>query len=163
MIQHFNHQDTTLETSAEPRDNGADVVIGNNSFSVSRISDGKYSVELNGVRHTVCCVIRGDRAYVDVEGILLELSIPSEDGNAGGGDIGLAGEKDKIYAPMPGKIVKLLVKEGDEVAEKQPLVIVEAMKMENQVNAAAAGTVRKINFSDGDQVDTDTPIIELEI
>jgi biotin carboxyl carrier protein len=64
---------------------------------------------------------------------------------------------------MPGKIVKLLVGEGEKVAEKQPMVIVEAMKMENQVNSPSAGTVRKINFMDGDQVGTEIPIIELEI
>ena len=46
---------------------------------------------------------------------------------------------------------------------KQPLVIVEAMKMENQVNAKAKGKVKKVNFAAGDQVDTEKPIIELEI
>jgi len=90
------------------------------------------------------------------------LTIPSDDNGFGGG-AGSVGEKDKVYAPMPGKVVKLLVKEGDEVTKKQPLVIVEAMKMENQVNSPSDGKVKKINFADGDQVDTDTPIIELDI
>ena len=43
------------------------------------------------------------------------------------------------------------------------MVIVEAMKMENAVLARAAGKVKAVNFAAGDQVDTDTPIIELEI
>jgi len=43
------------------------------------------------------------------------------------------------------------------------MVIVEAMKMENQVNAKAKGKVKAVNFAVGDQVDTETPIIELEI
>ena len=68
-----------------------------------------------------------------------------------------------LKAPMPGLVVSVVVEEGQEVKEKQPMVIVEAMKMENQVNALAAGKVKKINFGDGDQVDTETPIIELEI
>ena len=74
-----------------------------------------------------------------------------------------AGEKDKILAPMPGKIVKIQVAMGDEVTEKQPMVIVEAMKMEHQVMARANGKVKAINFADGDQVDTESPIIELEL
>ena len=49
------------------------------------------------------------------------------------------------------------------MTEKQPLVIVEAMKMENSVLCRANGTVRAVNFAAGDQVDTETPIIELEI
>jgi biotin carboxyl carrier protein len=43
------------------------------------------------------------------------------------------------------------------------MVIVEAMKMENQVNAKAGGTVKAINFAPGDQVDTESPIIELDL
>jgi biotin carboxyl carrier protein len=43
------------------------------------------------------------------------------------------------------------------------MVIVEAMKMENQVNSRAKGKVKAVNFSAGDQVDTETPIIELDI
>ena len=64
---------------------------------------------------------------------------------------------------MPGKIVKLLVKVGDEVKEKQQMVIVEAMKMENPVLCKANGKVKAIHFNDGDQVNTDNPIIELEL
>ncbi|MBN2227015.1 MAG: hypothetical protein JW763_06590 [candidate division Zixibacteria bacterium] len=163
MIQQLLYQDTTLDASVEPNGNGAEVSIGDRKYIVKPLSSGKYTVELNGVRHTVCCMVRDGKVFADVEGMLLELTIPSEDGDMAGGDAGMVGEKDKIYAPMPGKIVKLLVKEGDDIAEKQPLVIVEAMKMENQVNSAANGKVKKINFQNGDQVNTDTPIIELEI
>ena len=49
-----------------------------------------------------------------------------------------------VIAPIPGLIVKLLVEEGDEVEEGQPLVILEAMKMENEIKAVRAGTVKAI-------------------
>ena len=64
---------------------------------------------------------------------------------------------------MPGNIVKLLVAVGDTVEVKQQTVIVEAMKMENPVLARAKGIVKAVNFAEGDQVDTETPIIELEL
>lgn len=67
-----------------------------------------------------------------------------------------------ICAPMPGKILKILVKEGDEVEVNQNLVIVEAMKMENNINSSMRGCVKSINFKEGDLVDTGQPIIELE-
>ncbi len=100
--------------------------------------------------------------YVDVDAIQFELTDAADESvNAGAGDH--AGAKDKIFAPMPGKIVKIMVAVGDEVDIKQPMVIVEAMKMENQVNARAKGRVKAVNFAAGDQVDTERAIIELEL
>jgi biotin carboxyl carrier protein len=54
-----------------------------------------------------------------------------------------------IAAPMPGKIVRVLVKVGDEVAAGQGLLVVEAMKMQNEMKAARAGTVLSLAASDG--------------
>ena len=71
-------------------------------------------------------------------------------------------EASEICAPMPGKILKILVNEGDAVEVKQNLVIVEAMKMENTINSSINANVIKINFKEGDIVDTGQPIIELE-
>jgi biotin carboxyl carrier protein len=60
-----------------------------------------------------------------------------------------------LVAPMPGKVVKILVAEGQEVAANAPLVVLEAMKMEHTVRAIAGGTVRAIHVAVGDQVDGD--------
>lgn len=59
-----------------------------------------------------------------------------------------------LTAPMPGKVVKLLVKEGDLVAEAQPLLIMEAMKMQNELRATSAGRVSKITVQEGATVET---------
>jgi len=163
MKNEFIHNDELIETEMEITSDGVDVAVGDSTYHIVELTEGKYRVEANGMKKTVCCVVNADKTFLDIDGLLVELGIPSEDGNSSGGAGAVAGEKDKIFAPMPGKIVKLLVKEGETVAEKTPMVIVEAMKMEHQVNAAAAGVVKKINFADGDQVDTETPIIELEI
>jgi biotin carboxyl carrier protein len=56
---------------------------------------------------------------------------------------------------MPGKVVRVLVTAGQEVAAGAPLVVLEAMKMEHTVRAATAGTVRAIHVAVGDQVDGD--------
>jgi len=57
----------------------------------------------------------------------------------------------------------ILVRKGQKVSEGQPLFVVEAMKMENQVNSPASGSVKAVNGAAGDQVDTISPIIELEL
>ncbi|MCU1467362.1 MAG: accA, partial [Actinomycetia bacterium] len=56
--------------------------------------------------------------------------------------------------PMQGTIVKVLVEVGTEVAIGEPLVVLEAMKMENQINAETAGTVQEIRVAAGDSVGT---------
>ncbi|MFQ6032280.1 MAG: biotin/lipoyl-containing protein [Candidatus Zixiibacteriota bacterium] len=68
-----------------------------------------------------------------------------------------------ISSPMPGKIVKILVRQGDRVEKGQGLVIVEAMKMENEIRSPNDGVVKKINFKEGDLVDAAELIIELEL
>ena len=58
-----------------------------------------------------------------------------------------------VVSPMPGKVVKVLVKEGDDVEPGRPLVVVEAMKMENELVAEIAGTVQKVYVQPGDAVE----------
>ncbi len=67
-----------------------------------------------------------------------------------------------ICAPMPGKILKILVEENKTVEAKQNLVIVEAMKMEHNIRAPRNGIIIKINFKEGDLVDTGQEILEIE-
>ena len=58
---------------------------------------------------------------------------------------------------MPGKVIKVNVAEGDEVRKNQTLVIVEAMKMENEIKTASMGVVKKIYVAAGDLVDAEQP------
>jgi pyruvate carboxylase subunit B len=66
-----------------------------------------------------------------------------------------------IGAPMPGKILRILVKEGEQVKTGQGLLILEAMKMENEIPAPKDGVVKRILVKEGDTVDTGQPLIEL--
>jgi len=61
---------------------------------------------------------------------------------------------EEVNAPMPGKILQVKVKEGDSVAEGDTLLILEAMKMENEIVANASGSIKKINVAVNDMVDT---------
>ena len=68
----------------------------------------------------------------------------------------------EILAPMPGTIINVLVKEGDEVLEYQEVVILEAMKMENAITNPEAGKVKEIKVKVDDKVSTDQVLIVLE-
>lgn len=69
---------------------------------------------------------------------------------------------DTLPAPMPGSILKLLVKVGDEVKENQPLIILEAMKMENEVVSNHAGKVTGINVTVGENVNAGDALITIQ-
>ncbi len=65
-----------------------------------------------------------------------------------------------LVAPMPGLLISVLVHEGDEVAPGDPLVVVEAMKMENTLRADRAALIKKILVQSGDSLAADQPILE---
>ena len=67
-----------------------------------------------------------------------------------------AASGDAMTSPMPGTILRVLVNIGDEVKENQPLMILEAMKMENSLGAPCDGTVKALCFGSGDSVAKDT-------
>lgn len=73
-------------------------------------------------------------------------------------------EGPQVITPvMPGKVVKVQVSEGEAVEKDQTLVIVEAMKMENEMRAPAEGRVKKIHVAPGDLVNLGQPMVELEM
>ncbi|MCP4912644.1 MAG: biotin/lipoyl-binding protein [Oligoflexia bacterium] len=63
---------------------------------------------------------------------------------------------------MPGKIVKIMVKEGDEVKKGQTLIILEAMKMENEIKCGMDGTVKAIHVNEGDALESGVLMMEVE-
>lgn len=138
------------------------VTVDDRSFEFLRHGPNQYTLIRDGVRSDIAVVSVDSRFYIDIDSHLLEAREVVDDPSVIG-DLDHAGEKDKVYAPMPGKVVKLMVKVGDPVKANQQLVIVEAMKMENPVLAAADGTVKEVNFKEGDQVDTESAIVELEL
>jgi biotin carboxyl carrier protein len=68
-----------------------------------------------------------------------------------------------VKAPMPGMIMRIDVSAGDQVRAGQGVLIIEAMKMENELKAEAAGTVSKINVSPGTAVEKGTVLIEFAV
>lgn len=67
-----------------------------------------------------------------------------------------------LQAPMPGLIVDVLVAEGDEIKKGDPLLILEAMKMENKLTSAVDGIVQSVLVKAGDTVEKNTTLIEFE-
>jgi 3-methylcrotonyl-CoA carboxylase alpha subunit len=79
-----------------------------------------------------------------------------------GAHAGHAGGNGRITAPMPGKIVKIAVRDGDTVNMHDLLIVLEAMKMEHRIEAPGEGTVRTVHVREGEIVPADTVLIELK-
>ena len=67
-----------------------------------------------------------------------------------------------LLAPMPGLLVSIMVKEGDNIEENQPLAVIEAMKMENIIKAEKKSKVKKVSCKEGDSLEVDQIILEFE-
>jgi len=86
---------------------------------------------------------------------------PDIDSAAGASAAGGA-EQSAITAPMPGTVIRVLVERGAEVAARQPLVVIEAMKMETPLVSPRAGTVRAVHVAEGDRVAGGAVLVDLD-
>lgn len=68
----------------------------------------------------------------------------------------------ELNAPMPGKMLEIMVEEGDTIEMGDPVAILEAMKMENELNAPINGTIGAVQVEEGDSLEKDALILEIE-
>jgi len=124
--------------------------------AVSLLLDGRvYDVEFDDVGEEVQVLVRGDVFRVDVaDERTLRL-------RAGAAAFQVEG-KVILTAPMPGKVVRLLVQQGQRVTEGQGLVVVEAMKMENELKSPKAGTVTEVFAREGGTVEANAKLLVVE-
>jgi acetyl-CoA carboxylase biotin carboxylase subunit len=83
-------------------------------------------------------------------------------GNGDGMYLNQDEDEGSLFAPMPGKVIKVNVKEGEKIKRGKILLVVEAMKMENNIIASHDAIIEKINVMEGDMVDTDKQLVVLE-
>jgi biotin carboxyl carrier protein len=118
---------------------------------------------LAGGKSILAAVVRdGERRLVSVAGMEFVLGEPRPASRFGGGEDKAHGGSLDVRAPMPGKVIQIKVREGEEVRKNQTLAIVEAMKMENEIKAAGEAVVKKVCVAVGDLVDPTIRLIELE-
>ncbi|MEX2273647.1 MAG: biotin/lipoyl-containing protein [Vicinamibacterales bacterium] len=68
----------------------------------------------------------------------------------------------RIVAPMPGRVLRVLVSQGDSVEVRQPVVVIEAMKMENELRATKAGTIKEVAVEPGASVEAGRLLVVIE-
>lgn len=156
---HLNKPHTiVLEKSTD----GYAVEIGSMSYAVRDVvwQDNILTYTINNKQYTVFFAGSGEVTYFSVDGEYFVLAQKKATSATGRGTAIPTG--DSVSSPMPGLIVEIPVAVGTRVTEGTTLAIVEAMKMQNELRAPRDGTVKKINYKQGEQVDALKPIVELE-
>lgn len=134
----------------------------NQSFEFDQVSENEYLLRCCNRIYRVAAVKTKNKIHVLTENGSFVFEMPAgKDSDSFSSDHGDHGDKSKIAAPMPGKVVKVMVGVGDVVEPKQKLVIVEAMKMENPLVAPFKAEIKAINCDAGELVDSEKILIEL--
>ncbi len=107
-----------------------------------------YSVSVNGTSYDVVVAPGGAVTSVQTAAAPAATAAP-------------AGAGTDVTAPMAGSVIDILVSSGESVAADQPVVIIEAMKMETEVRASVAGTVQAVHVNKGDPIAVNQPLISL--
>jgi biotin carboxyl carrier protein len=115
---------------------------------------------VDGVTRTLPIMRVGDAYHVAIDGEVYVLTPEAAGIAATDHPVVLA--PPRIVAPMPGRVLQVLVQVGQPVAAGDGLLLLEAMKMEHRITAEAAATVRAVQVADGQMVDAGVVLIELE-
>jgi biotin carboxyl carrier protein len=142
------------------------VAVDGNEFIVDGKKTGRtnFSLIVDNRSFEIEVDHKGDEYRVLVDGrnyrvnLIDERRVRTSSGLSGGGVQG----RQTVSVPMPGKVIAILVAEGDTVEKGQGLVIVEAMKMENEVRCPIAGEVKEIKVKQGDTVEGGVPLVIVE-
>jgi biotin carboxyl carrier protein len=130
--------------------------------AVTQVQPGVYSVLLDGkqFRVTVMATREGMRLEARGRHFTVEVVDPRNISRRSRTRVGSGGQN--VNALMPGKVIRVLVREGDVVESGSGLVVVEAMKMQNEMKASRAGRVVEVRVGDGDTVIAGEALVVLE-
>ena len=123
--------------------------------------DRKDREERAGSEVTVVPGQSAGQFTIQVGALPIAVTVNGRRHRAGSSDAASAGPQ-RIAAPMPGKIVRVFVRPGDAVTARQPLVVIEAMKMENELRANRDGTVAEVHVREGLSVEAGAPLIVIQ-
>lgn len=141
--------------------NANNLEIGDKSifFSKKDLNKNEFFIKINGVEKKVVAARFKDKIDLMVEGKYFSFEVIDDEFS------GLAAQnldQAEIKPPMPGSIVKVLAQMGQKVAEGEPLVIVEAMKMETTLFSPISGTITTLNAKEGQQLSGEELLFKIE-
>ena len=155
-------------TEYEVEINGESILLNGEPVNVDLMRSGAaelYSVLFGGRSYEM--LVNSDRFNytINVRGVQFQVQVEDERARRMNRARRLPTLPDgelAITAPIPGLVVRVLVAEGDAIEEGQPVVLLEAMKMENELRAIRGGIVKSVLVASGQRVDQNAPLLILE-
>ena len=148
LEKQIKYQGKTVDIKLHEDPNGFSYIVWKNKkylLDVIEKSQNRYTVMINGVWYSFTVetpISLKRRRYLEEKGEVSSMV--------------------SIEAPMPGKIIDILVEEGSEVKEGEPIIILEAMKMQNEIASHVTGVVKSITVKKNDSVMKDDVMIEIQ-
>jgi len=148
LEKQIKYQGKTVDIKLHEDPNGFSYIVWKNKkylLDVIEKNQNRYTVMINGVWHSFTVetpISLKRRRFLEEQGESSSLVT--------------------IEAPMPGKIIDILVEEGSEVKEGEPIIILEAMKMQNEIASHVSGIVKAVSVKKNDSVMKDDAMIEIQ-
>lgn len=147
-------------------DNIAEVAVGNKIYKVDivEVEKGIYSVIFDGISYNIELISKNKQNYFATT-LYNSFNVDIIDAETRYKNSRRKSEDDDhayISTPMPGKVVKILVKEGDKVKGGDTVIVVSAMKMESEYKVIKDRTITKVMVKEGDNIEGDQPLIMLD-
>lgn len=127
----------------------------------AEVEPGVYSVLVGG-RSFEVRMLPGAAKNAEVQGRRFKVEVQDPRNASRSSKTALGAGRQNLAAPMPGKVIRVLVKKGDSVETGQGLVVVEAMKMQNEMKSPRAAQVIDVRVKDGDTVGAGETLVVLE-
>ncbi|HID92660.1 MAG TPA: acetyl-CoA carboxylase biotin carboxyl carrier protein subunit [bacterium (Candidatus Stahlbacteria)] len=161
----FKILDKVYKTSVEIKANHYVVSIEGKKFEVDAqfVSSNCLSILINKQTHIVYIVENAGKKYLSIGGeqFCLEKTEATSESRFLR-EVGTAEGIQVVRAPMPGEVIKVFVADGEKVDKGKSLVILEAMKMEHEMNSPVDGYVKKVHVSRGNLVSAGEVLVELK-
>ena len=140
---------------ARPTGRGWQLRLGGKTYGLSGLTlrQGHIQLRVDGNQHAIPVLRQDTELLVTLDSVRHGLHITRAVSDQGEDESGL-------LAPMPGRVVQVHVRAGEQVEAEAPLLVLEAMKMEYTVRAPVSGTVDEVLFAEGDTVEADAPLVE---
>ncbi len=160
MLLNFRSEDGTLVIDVARDGTDWRLLIEGREVPLQAVRDrsGSWQVDTHQGRRRLWVAVRGDQRLVFCDGKVHVLELPDPEHDDDDHCL-VAGPS--LFAAMPGKVVKVLVKQGDRVTAGQAVIILESMKMETEMTATVDGAVAAVHVADGQLVAQGDPLVEV--
>ncbi|HEY76568.1 MAG TPA: biotin/lipoyl-binding protein [Thermoflexia bacterium] len=144
---------------------GDTITVNGRPFTVEVTDDG--TVYVDGIAYEVAveekqATVEGATYDYEVHGLTVTATAAPTPAPPAAAPPSVEAGAGAVLAIMPGKIVRVMVEPGQKVEEGDPVCVLEAMKMENELHARKSGTVKAVHVKPGDDVEKDQVLVEIE-